>query len=546
MMRFACIICGCLGLILTGCDDGKSNPNDPQFRPNPPSKGLIIDLSTAHQTMHHFGASDGWSAEIIGKNWADEDKEFIAKHLFSKEFDESGKPVGIGLSMWRSNVGAGSANQTNNGFSDNSWHKATECALTSDGAYDWENNQIGSRWFMERAKSYGVEYLTAWVTSPPYFMTKNGYTFRTEDVVGYNLPQERYDEFADYLNEYLNYHRSKGIDLDYISLINEPQWEWKSSPGDAAQEGSYCTNQEAFELTKVVNELFQKEGQLTKILLPEAGDLPVMHSFVSKHAQTSNQLDVFWNPNSGQFLGQMNSVAPLVAGHSYWSNGSVKSAIENRISLNKRLQSFGVDFWQTEYSLLGTAYREGRDPSQMLAIDYMLWLARIIHWDISLANATGWSFWTACSASKYGDHENRFGLLTWQSDVQNRNSSAGTIEVSRLLWSLGHFSRFIRPGYKRVEVINTLYDSEIKAASNLMASGFLSQDKKKLVLVIINYGEKLEEPVIENYGESIAFENDQVQIYTSNYQSDMVPKTIKISDLQIPAKSIVTLTAELE
>ncbi|MEQ8582609.1 MAG: glycoside hydrolase [Marinoscillum sp.] len=530
----------------TACEDDFTDPNDPKFGGDNSGKGLIIDLDTKYQRMHHFGASDGWSSETLGENWPIEDREMIAELFFSKEFDSSGKPKGIGLSMWRVNVGAGSANMENSGFQASGWFRETECALQPDGSYDWENNQVGTRWFMKKAREYGVDYFTGWVTSAPYFMTKNGYTFCTPGTAGLNLQEDKYDDFAGYLHSFLNYHREAGLPIDYLSIINEPQWAWQAEVGESKQEGSYCSNEEAFNLTRAIHEVFEAEGQPTKMLLPEAGDLPVLHSYVANHAPTSDQVNVFWNPTSDLYLGNMNTVAPLVAGHSYWSNQTVETAIDNRKALLSKTNQLGVDFWQTEYSLLGTAYQEGRNPDSLKEIDYMLWLARIIHWDVTLANATGWNFWTACSASDWGDHRNRFGLIVWLSDVQSRSSSSGEIIVSRQLWTLGHFSRFIRPGYERIAIKNNLYTTEAKASRNLMASAYLSPDSKELVMVLINYGDKAETFGFENYGEDFEFINNEVTTYTSTNTKNMEPAVEPAEELTVSPKSIVTVVAKIK
>lgn len=62
------------------------------------------------QTMDHFSASDAWSMHIIGK-WPQEKQDQVADWLFSTDNDANGKPKGIGLSLWRFNVGAGSTEQ---------------------------------------------------------------------------------------------------------------------------------------------------------------------------------------------------------------------------------------------------------------------------------------------------------------------------------------------------------------------------------------------------------------------------------------------------
>src|SRR5687768_13864457 len=70
-----------------------------------------INLANEKQTIHSFGASDCWGIKFIGKNWPVDKRNQIADLLFSKEIDNNGNPKGIGLSMWRINVGAGSYEQ---------------------------------------------------------------------------------------------------------------------------------------------------------------------------------------------------------------------------------------------------------------------------------------------------------------------------------------------------------------------------------------------------------------------------------------------------
>ena len=83
--------------------------------------------------------------------WPDKSRNQVADWLFSMEEDANGKPKGIGLSLWRFNIGAGSAAQNN--ISDD-WRK-TEGFLQDDMTYDW-SRQAGQKWFMQAAKERGV------------------------------------------------------------------------------------------------------------------------------------------------------------------------------------------------------------------------------------------------------------------------------------------------------------------------------------------------------------------------------------------------------
>ena len=72
---------------------------------------VTIDFNKTAQTIHNIGASGCWFSEGIGKDWPVAKREKIAQLLFSKKLDKAGNPEGIGLSAWRFNIGAGTAEQ---------------------------------------------------------------------------------------------------------------------------------------------------------------------------------------------------------------------------------------------------------------------------------------------------------------------------------------------------------------------------------------------------------------------------------------------------
>lgn len=72
------------------------------------SIGVEIDPDKKFQKIEYFGASDAWSTQYVGDYWEDFLKEKAARLLFSQKFDGAGNPEGIGLSLWRVNLGGGS------------------------------------------------------------------------------------------------------------------------------------------------------------------------------------------------------------------------------------------------------------------------------------------------------------------------------------------------------------------------------------------------------------------------------------------------------
>ena len=66
---------------------------------------LNLRPDITYQKIENFGASDAWTVQNVGLS---EYAPFMADKLFSSEMDEMGNPIGIGLSLWRFNLGAGS------------------------------------------------------------------------------------------------------------------------------------------------------------------------------------------------------------------------------------------------------------------------------------------------------------------------------------------------------------------------------------------------------------------------------------------------------
>ena len=65
------------------------------------SLDVSINITKRFQTMAGFGASDAWYAHYVGLFWPPAQREAIAQLLFNRT-------GGIGLSMWRYNIGSGS------------------------------------------------------------------------------------------------------------------------------------------------------------------------------------------------------------------------------------------------------------------------------------------------------------------------------------------------------------------------------------------------------------------------------------------------------
>lgn len=438
---------------------------------------LVFDADVTYQTMDNFGAAACWFGEGIGKHWPKEKKEEIAKLLFSKEKDASGNPEGIGLSSWRFNIGAGTFEQgEDSGISD--FRKRVESFQNADGTYDW-TKQEGYLWFVKKAKEYGVEKFIAFSNSPPVHFTKNGLGFKTNKDKTTNLREDKFDDFADFLATVISHFKDEGIYFDYISPVNEPQWDWFGEVGKAKQEGSPWSNQDIARLTRLLDKSLTDKNLDTKILVSESAMLTFLYE---GEGSANKQVEALFSPKSPNYVGDLEHLEPLVVAHSYFTDSSDEDLIEIRQNVKEVTEANNIDFWQSEYSMLADGFREGTGEKRS-AMDCALFLSKVIHFDLTQANASAWQFWNVLEPGS-PDFDTRYYFIALD---PNEAYTDGDFYPVKTLWAMGHYSYFVTPGMKRVKLSNELEPQE--AAQNLMASAYVDPDTDKMTMVLINYSQ---------------------------------------------------------
>jgi O-glycosyl hydrolase len=492
-------------------------------------QNIIIDINIQYQTMHGFGASDAWNFDYVGKYWSSSVKENITEKLFSKALDEDENPVGIGLSRWRFNVGAGSAEQ---GAASNidMEERRVECFLNEDSSYNWEK-QAGQQWFLQKAADYGVEELVAFLNSPPRFYTKNGRANSDNTYRGgpTNLKDDHYDDYADFITTVLKHFKDSGITFAQVSPVNEPQYEWNSG-----QEGCPWQNMEIKTLVGELDAAIREKGLETKILIAEAGSYDDLHQ-VNGPAETSDQIWRFFNSENPEYLGDYSQMLPGICGHSYWTDGDDAAIRSARQNINREAKEQGnIQLYQTEYNLLSNHY----DNKLLNSI----FLGKMIYADLAIAGVSIWDYWTAIERERW-DQLNRFYLIRLIPDGGDYAdlTSEGTITTDKNLWVLGNFSRFIRPGYRRINVSGAI------DLNGLMAAGFISQDTSELVIVYVNWGitAKSVTHSLSNWSDGNTFVSMVPYLTNSIYSLTKRDTISGEEEYTIPPRSVVTLVAGL-
>lgn len=506
---------------------------------------IIIDPFTTYQTMEGFGASDAWRAQFVGKNWSLEKRDSIADLLFSREMDDNGNPKGIGLSQWRFYIGAGSMEQGDASGVSNPWRRA-ESFLNADGTYDW-SKQAGQQWFLRAAKKRGVEKFLAFSISAPVHMTQNGKAW-SEGGNNFNIKPGMMDDFADFLATIAGHFHNQGLTFDYISPFNEPQWDWKAP---ASQEGTPALNNEIAEVSRLLSTRLLDTSPNSQIVIPEAAELQFLYGRNNKPGR-QNQIDDFFNPTSENYIGDLPNLKKSVLGHSYFTTNENEKLIDIRRSLAQKLNEYNGDlsYWQSEFCILEQHDDIGAGWERDLGMPTALYVARVIHHDITVANATLWSWWTALS--EYDFKDGLIHLDTGNNGIrgpENPDSELlkenGFFRETKLLWALGNYSLFVRPGMKRIHVESVTTLSEAEQADNFMVSGYLNTTDNTLVLVMVNYSAESKKVVIDNLETSFEISDNRFDAYTTSNEGRLTRYVVLTDHIEVGPRSVVTLVSKI-
>lgn len=447
---------------------------------------IDIDISEEHQTIESFGASGAWWSQDVG-GWTDMENDSLSKREYIAQllFDPTD---GIGLSSYRYNLGAGSTLENSPKIED-PWRRA-ESFESAPGVYDWTNDQ-NSMWFLKQAVAYGIDDIYLFVNSPLTRLTESGAAYGETDASGknkINLLPENYQVFADYVLDVTEYFLEDGIPVTHISPINEPQWEWTGG-----QEGVHYEPEEVVNILEVFVDEMEKRSSLSDVSLsmPELGE---------------------WANSSTAYFNRLIESEKLMDSidtwdiHSYWSDNLAKLNFIDWMEENEVEVSLKMTEW--------TEMVNGRDYTMNSALT----LANEIYEDLTTLDVEAWQYWIAVSSYDYRD-----GLIYVELDDQ-------TITPTKRLWTMGNFSKYIKPGYVRVST-----SSSNKALDSVSFIGE-GDNGEELITVIINqsYFDKFVSLDGLDYTNQISF--------ITNVDHDLEEQEITDNQqILIPRQSVVTI-----
>jgi hypothetical protein len=322
------------------------------------------------------------------------------------------------------------------------------------------------------------------------------------------------------------------VNINYISPVNEPQWDWDNR----GQEGSPYTNDDIVECVSHLSSQLVEMELSTRIEVSDAAQISYIYKYGNKPLRGNQAYELF-SPQSDNYIGDLPNMAYKISGHSYYTTYPVTTMLQERSNLADALMDIdaNLQYCQTEYCPLeGNAEITGNGRD--LGIDPALYTARLIHFDLTVAQSATWYWWLAVSPYDYKD-----GLV-----YIDRNKNNGEVYESKILWALGNYSRFIRPGMHRYNVIRSDNHDDERSSTGLMASGYAPVDKSEAIFVLVNYSKTVTYPVtVKTIDNRTAA---SIRMYSTSAKSD---ENLKFSShenqddiISIPPRSVVTIVMD--
>jgi glucuronoarabinoxylan endo-1,4-beta-xylanase len=419
----------------------------------PSSTTAAINFGAPKQTIQGFGGSAAWYYTRMA-----DDRLNV---LFGTSLPDS-----LGLSILRLRIAPAD------------WNAATQTADTRQWTAELVNGTA--------AQARGaLVFASPW--SPPASM-KIVNTERSNPLYSGRLDPAMYADYAQYLNAYVRYAATRGVNLYAVSLQNEPDWDpetYESCLWSADEMKAWAGDHGAAAIA----------GTTAKLMAAE--------SFYSSQATTDTLLSDTKAAANISVLG----------GHLYGGAPSYPGAAAK----------LGKEVWMTEHFLDSVNMSDAK-TSWPTSIDDAIAFANEIHDGLTLAQYNAFVHWWIVNS----DDAKPTGLV----DTHNTPTYFGL--------GMKHFSYFIRPGYVR-------YDTTSVPQRGVRVSAFgtpsgATDSKAVVVLVNENAADVTLTVAISPAGRSLTSLTPYRTTSTATFaRQPAIPVSGNSYTVVLPSKSITTL-----
>lgn len=288
-------------------------------------------------------------------------------------------------------------------------------SATAPPQYVWDGSDSSQVWLAQQAQRYGVRQIYADAWSAPGYMKTNGDQANGGTLCGAPgaaacSTGDWRQAYANYLAKYIQDYRSAGVNITNVGFVNEPNLAttYSSMQMSPAQNADFV---------KVLGPTLLANRLDTSITCCDAEGWNLAPANTS--AITSDPL--------------ANRYARVISSHGYTAPP------------NSPLAAGRKHVWQTEWANFDTWNPAWDDGSAAAGFTW----AQRIYTGLTSANLSGFLHWWGVNTSNTNS-----GLL---------HLTNNTVQVSSRFWAFANYSRFIRPGARRIAA--TSGDSSLETAA---------------------------------------------------------------------------------
>lgn len=287
---------------------------------------------------------------------------------------------------------------------------------------------------LEQGGSNMLVYASPW--SPPAWMKDNNNMLQ-----GGKLLKSFYPAWADYFVKFIRSYEKEGIPIWGVSIQNEPmaRQTWESCIYTAQEEAGFLKNH--------LGPVFEQQGLADKKIIMWDHNRDLIYQRVSTYFADPEVKKYAWG----------------IGFHWYenWSGGTDMYENVRRV----------YETWPDKPLLFTEGTAESFDAARYYAWELGEEYGRSMIHDFN-CGAVGWTDWNILLDQFGGpNHVGNFCFAPIHGDTET-----GELVYTNSYYYIGHFSKFIRPGAKRMAVTSS--------RSNLLSTGFINEDGSKVVVVM--------------------------------------------------------------
>ncbi|KAJ5150819.1 uncharacterized protein N7482_010071 [Penicillium canariense] len=448
------------------------------------SATVTVDTTVKYQEVDGFGCSQAFqrAEDIFGKyGLPPVNQTFVLNLLFDKT-------IGAGFTILRNGIGSSNSSASNYM---NSIEPFSPGSPSARPKYVWDGYDSAQFSLAEKAYSRGLSslYANAW-SAPGYMKTnldenKGGYLC---GVTGTSCPSGNWMQaYANYLVQYIRFYKQSGVEVTHLGFLNEPQL----APSYASM---LSNGTQAADFIRVLSRTVKKAGLNVKLTCCDGMGWDLQ-------AEMMPELQAGPDP-------AINHLS-VITGHGYESAPTFELDTE-------------VKVWESEWADLTGQFTPYTFFENGTEGEGLTW-ARRIQVAFTDANVSAFLYWIGAENSTTNS-----GLI---------NMINNEVIPSKRFWAFAQFSKFVRPGARRV--LSSSSQSAITTSAFVNTDGVVAAQ-------LINNG-------TEPYNFKVAIQGirkgSHVRPYLTDNDNDLSP--LPVLAIQngrefigsIPARSMLSLVS---